>query len=202
MNNFIKANAANFVSAIVLLLSWLAIIFLLKDLFYLSFGLILLAFVFDAIDGYLARTLGIDNKLGRAIDGYIDVVNYLVYPALVFWVFFDLTTIFAIFSIFIFLAAGIFRLARFEVEGIKKKSNKMYYEGLPVFFNPVLILVLLLLSKYLEKATFFILAPIILLLESYLMVLTFKFPKPKNVIPVIVIVLIVSFGFILAQFVS
>src|SRR3989344_1625670 len=152
--DLVRSNVANIVSGVALLFTWLAIIFLLKDRFYFSFGLILLAFIFDALDGYLARKLSLDNQFGRALDGYVDVINYLIYPALAFVTFFKLDNIFSIISIFIFIAAGVFRLARFEVRGIKKDEGKMYYEGLPVFISPVLILLFLIANQALSNQIF------------------------------------------------
>lgn len=194
--DLIQSNTANIVSGIALLFTWLAIIFLLKDRFYFSFGLILLAFVFDALDGYLARKLSLDNPLGRALDGYVDVINYLIYPALAFVIFFKLANFFSIVAIFIFIAAGVFRLARFEVIGIKKDEGKMYYEGLPVFISPILILLLMAANQILSRPIFSWFSIFVLLITSVLMVQTFKFPKPKNVLPILFLVSVLSIVFL------
>lgn len=200
MRNIIRSNVPNIISGIALLFSWLAIVFVIKGLFYASFGFILLAFVFDALDGYLARFLGLDNKFGRALDGYVDVVNYLIYPAIAFFVFFKLTSSLSLISIFVFLAAGVFRLARFEVRGIKKQENKMYYEGLPVFVSPIIILIFLFIYKILDNQMFAIIASAILIVVSFLMVQLFKFPKPKNVSLVLIGAIILSLIFFAKQF--
>lgn len=194
--DLVRSNVANIVSGIALLLTWLAITFLLNDKFYFSYGLVLLAFIFDAMDGYLARKLEIDNRLGRAIDGYVDVINYLIYPAISFVTFFKLDNVISIFSIFIFLAAGVFRLARFEVRGIKKDAEKMYYEGLPVFISPILILLFLFVNQTFAYQLFSWFSILVLLITSVLMVQTFKFPKPKNVLPILLIVIFLSFVFL------
>ncbi len=196
----LRSNLANIVSGIALLFAWLAIIFLLKDEFYFSFGLILLAFVFDSIDGYLARKLATSNQLGTALDGYVDVISYLTYPAISFVTFFKLTNAFSIISIFVFLAAGVFRLARFEVRGIKKLEGKMYYEGLPVFISPVLILIFLLGSKVMNNVLFSWFTTSVLVITSVLMVHTFKFPKPKNVLPILILISVLSFIFLFMGF--
>lgn len=192
-------NIPNIVSGIALLFAWLAIISILKNEFYLSYGLILLAFVFDALDGYLARLLKTENQLGRALDGYVDVINYLIYPAITFFTFFKLNNEFSVLAIFVFLAAGVFRLARFEVRGIKKQEGKMYYEGLPVFFSPIIILLFLITTQFV-RPIFPLFAVSVLLITSLLMIQTFKFPKPKNVLPILLAVLILSFIFFAKQF--
>ena len=45
LKDLIKSNFPNFISGIALLFSWLGIVFVIQDLFYVSFGFILLAFV-------------------------------------------------------------------------------------------------------------------------------------------------------------
>lgn len=196
MKDVIRTNLANVVSAIALLFTWLAIVFLLEDKFFFSFGLILLALVFDALDGYLARKLSIDNLFGRAIDGYVDVINYLVYPALVFLLYFKFTNFFSVISIFVFLAAGIIRLARFEIRGIKKIQGMLYYEGLPVFISPVIIIIFLALNPIMNSLLFFWFFIFILFIVSALMVQTFKFPKPKNILPVLLLILVLACVFL------
>ncbi|KKQ77377.1 MAG: CDP-diacylglycerol/serine O-phosphatidyltransferase [Parcubacteria group bacterium GW2011_GWA1_38_7] len=200
MKDMIRSNVPNIVSGIALLFCWLAIIFVIKGLFYASFGFILLAFVFDALDGYLARSLGLDNKFGRALDGYIDVVNYLVYPAIAFFVFFHLTNFISLLAIFIFFGCGIFRLARFQIRGIKTQENKMYYEGLPVFISPIIILFFLFIYQFSSKGTFTVIASGTLILIGIFMVLLFKFPKPKKVFPILLIATASSFVFFAKQF--
>ena len=199
LNGLIKPNSPNLISAIALLFSWLAIIFVIQNLFYASFGFILLAFVFDALDGYMARKMGLENKLGRALDGYVDVINYLVYPAIAFFIFFGMTSIISQIAIFVFLAAGVFRLARFQIRGIKTQESKMYYEGLPVFISPLIILFFLFIHQLFDKTIFELISSVTLFLVGYLMVLLFKFPKPKNVFPFLFIATALSFAFIAKQ---
>lgn len=200
MKDIIRSNVPNIVSGIALLFCWLAIVFVIKGFFYASFGFILLAFVFDALDGYLARSLGLDNKFGKALDGYVDVLNYLVYPAIAFFVFFGLTSFISQLAIFMFIGCGIFRLARFQMRGIKIQENKMYYEGLPVFVSPLIILFFLFINGLFNKETFTIIASSTLILIGCLMVLLFKFPKPKKVFPVLLIAIASSFVFFAKEF--
>ena len=199
LNGLIKSNSPNLISAIALLFSWLAIIFVIQNLFYASFGFILLAFVFDALDGYVARKMGLENKLGRALDGYVDVLNYLVYPAIAFFIFFGMASIISQIAIFAFLAARVFRLARFQIRGIKTQESKMYYEGLPIFISPLIILFFLFIHQLFDKTIFELISSVTLFLVGYLMVLLFKFPKPKNVFPFLFIATALSFAFIAKQ---
>lgn len=157
--------------------------------------MILIALVFDSLDGYIARFLKTESKFGSSMDGYIDVVNYLIYPSLSFFIYFKMTHIVSLLAIFIFVLCGIYRLARFQISGIKKTNNKMYYEGLPVFVGPFLVLIFLFIFKFVFD-WFYFLSIFLLLITSFLMVQTFKFPKPKNIFFYILLVAFVSLIFI------
>ncbi len=199
MKTKLQENAANIISAIALFFSMLAIFYLLTGNFYFSFASILLALVFDSIDGHIARLLKAESKFGSAVDGYVDVVNYLIYPSLAFFIYFRMTDVVPLVTIFIFVLCGIYRLARFQVNGVKRTNNKMFYEGLPVFVSPFLILIFLLILKYFPD-WFYYFSIFLLVLTSFLMVQSFKFPKPKNVSFYIVLITFLSLVFILKNF--
>ena len=183
----------NVISLMALFLSWMSIVILLSDRFYLSFSVVLIAFIMDALDGYVARRLKKESSFGRQLDGYVDVFIFLIYPALSFYLFFGLRDVVSIIIVFIYIAAGIFRLARFNVTGFLTVKNKEHlsYPGLPVFFNHLTILILLALN-WLPVKYFFPIAYIIILLNSLLMVLKFPFPKPRSIWPFVLLLLLVS----------
>jgi CDP-diacylglycerol---serine O-phosphatidyltransferase len=170
-------NGPNAITLLALLTVWLAIVFLLQGQFYLSFALVLLAFIVDFADGWLARKLGISSDFGRLLDGQVDVFIYLVYPALAFYLFFGLQDIGSIIVIFIFLASGVFRLARFNVLGYVSGFN---YPGLPVVFSHLLVL-LFLIFKLNAVQYFVYISDVLIMLTSILMLSTFPFPKPKKI---------------------
>lgn len=183
----------NIISLVALFLSWVSIVILLNNRFYLSFSVILIAFIMDALDGYIARRLKKESSFGRQLDGYVDVFVFLIYPALSFYLFFGLRDIISIIIVFIYIAAGVLRLARFNVTGFITAQNKEHlsYSGLPVFFNHLTILVLLALN-WLPVKYFVLIAYIIILLNSLLMVLKFPFPKPRSIWPFVLLLLLVS----------
>ncbi len=183
----------NSISLMALFLSWISIVILLNNRFYLSFSLILIAFIMDALDGYIARRLKKESSFGRQLDGYVDVFVFLIYPALSFYLFFGLRDVISIIIVFIYIAAGVLRLARFNVTGFLTVQNKEHlsYSGLPVFFNHLTILILLALN-WLPVKYFVPIAYIVIILNSVLMVLKFPFPKPRSIWPFVLLLLLVS----------
>lgn len=183
----------NIISLVALFLSWISIVILLNNRFYLSFSVILIAFIMDALDGYIARRLKKESSFGRQLDGYVDVFVFLLYPALSFYLFFGLRDVVSIIIVFIYIAAGVLRLARFNVTGFITAQNKEHlsYSGLPVFFNHLTILILLAF-KWLPVKYFVPIAGIIIILNSLLMVLKFPFPKPRSIWPFVLLLLLVS----------
>lgn len=190
----VKANALpNVISFSALFLSWIAITLLLNSRFYLSFSIVLIAFIMDALDGYLARKLKTTSSLGKQLDGFVDVFVFLVYPALSFYLFFGLKSAIAVIIIFIYIAAGVFRLARFNLTGFltTQGSNHLFYTGLPVFINHFTVLLLIALTL-LPVRYFVPLAYIIIILNSLGMILKFPFTKPRIIWPFLFLILLAS----------
>jgi len=192
-NNLEFVNLPNLISFSALLLSWAGIILLLNNQFYFSFSLILIAFILDSLDGVLSRKLKQESNFGRQLDSHVDVFIYLLYPALSFYLFFGLRDPISLIVIFIFLAAGIFRLIRFNIVGYLNLPKKNYraYPGLPVFFNHIPLLIFLLF-RFFQIKYFNLTADVIILLNSFLMVQIFPFPKPKKIFPFIILLLLLS----------
>ncbi len=104
----------NFVSYFTLLFSLSGIYLLLNDQFL--FGALLLwsvCDVFDTLDGFIARKFNMFSPLGADLDSLIDVIAFLIPP---FLIGLQSKNSFLIASAFIFVASGIYRLARFNVE--------------------------------------------------------------------------------------
>jgi len=81
----------------------------------------------------------------------------------------------------VFLAAGIFRLVRFTLQGFAAtEGGARAYSGMPVYFNHLLLLALLALRLY-GVPWFEPLACAALLGAAALMVSTVKVPKPVSV---------------------
>lgn len=190
-------NWPNALSFGALLTAWAAILLLLRGYFYLSFSLALVALVLDAFDGMLARKLHQESEFGRQLDSHVDVFIYLLYPALACYLPLALRGIFPVLAISVFLAAGIFRLVRFTLQGFSSTADgARAYSGLPVYYNHLLLLGLVALKLY-GVPYFDVLAPVLLLAAAALMVSTVKVPKPVSVtaFAALLLAIAVIFGF-------
>jgi CDP-diacylglycerol--serine O-phosphatidyltransferase len=160
--------------------------------------LILLAVIFDSLDGRLARWGGRTSLFGAEFDSLADVVSFGVTPALmVFFLilapredyqwFRELGWLLA----FIYLLCGAVRLARFNVitnpllHRAEAESHKDFV-GLPIpaAAGTVASLVLLLLNltaNAKELRQWALTLPFILILVSFLMVSTIRYPSFKQI---------------------
>lgn len=111
-----------------------------------AFALPVLALVFDALDGWVARK---DSRhqsvLGAELDSLADVVSFGVAPAVLAYTlglrgFWDAT------CLTLFVCAGISRLARFNVTSAALTNvdtgKVRYFEGTPIPTSVVLVLVM------------------------------------------------------------
>ena len=180
------------VSFVALFLAWGGILLLLNGRFYFSFSLILLAFIADFADGYLARRLNLETPVGRHLDSHVDVFVHLIYPALALYVFANLRDPISVGILFVFLACGIFRLARFNVAGyVPRQKGAQAYTGLPVVFSQ-LVLLIVVTWKVLAVPHVAVAANGLILVSAVLMVQRFPFPKPGRILPFVAVLVLLS----------
>lgn len=113
--------------------TWFAIMLCLYGKIYASIALLFIAMLADAFDGILARKYGTERNFGRYLDGFMDVLIYLVSPCLILY-----TSGFSgVLSIFLMLliAAGCVRLSVFNDVGNIEESDGLSYLGMPVFWS-------------------------------------------------------------------
>jgi CDP-diacylglycerol--serine O-phosphatidyltransferase len=112
----------------------------------LGMGLIPLAFIFDALDGRVARWRKSSSTLGRELDSLADVISFGVAPAALAyacgmqggWDWLVLSY---------FVGCGVSRLARYNVtaETLSEGGGKVkYFEGTPIPTSLVLVVLLAL----------------------------------------------------------
>ena len=110
----------------------------------LGMALVPLAFVFDALDGRIARWRKVSSTLGRELDSLADVISFGVAPAALGyacglqggwdWV-----------VLSYFVGCGVSRLARYNVtaETLADGGDKVkYFEGTPIPTSVVIVLLL------------------------------------------------------------
>ncbi len=108
------------------------------------------AVLFDGLDGRIARMTGTSSDFGRELDSLADAITFGVAPAILAWTWgfhlmppvlltdwhIELARLGAIAS-FLFLIAGVSRLARFNITHNPQPSNpgrpgKKYFVGMPI----------------------------------------------------------------------
>lgn len=183
----------DYVSLIALVLSWLAIVLLLKSLFFASLGVAVFALVADMMDGYLARKFGA-SSFGKYIDSFLDVVLYIIYPALYLFSL-GFSDPVSVTVLALFISSGILRLARFTADGFLEEQNQRWYVGMPVFWNLLWLFVLTVLINLLHLQINIFILGIGLVTVSCLMISTIRFPKPgsyKILAPLLLLIAVIS----------
>jgi CDP-diacylglycerol--serine O-phosphatidyltransferase len=132
----------------------------------------------DALDGLLARRYQWESDLGRQLDSLCDAVTYLVAPAIGLRAL-GARGLWASFAMLVMIAAGLLRLARFNLTGNVPVALGSGYLGLPSYYAHFafagLVAVHALWPRLFEPVLFAVLLPM-----SVLFVSRRRFPKPKN----------------------
>ncbi len=103
-------------------------------------ALVVLAAVFDALDGTLARRGAADSAFGGNLDSLADLVSFGVVPAMaLYWGPFEGSPVIGAVMCLAFVLCGAWRLARFPL--VKSSDG---FVGLPIPVAGVLVMVLLL----------------------------------------------------------
>jgi len=108
-----------------------AIISVFQEKFFYAALAILLASVFDVLDGKVARLSGATSKFGVQYDSLADLVSFGVAPALLAfsWALRPYGR-FGWLAAFLFVVCGALRLARFNVQS--SSGEVKYFKGLPI----------------------------------------------------------------------
>lgn len=108
-----------------------AIISVFQEKFFYAAVAILLACVFDILDGKVARLSGATSKFGVQYDSLADLVSFGIAPALLAfsWALRPYGK-FGWLAAFVFVACGALRLARFNVQS--SSGEVKYFKGLPI----------------------------------------------------------------------
>lgn len=137
------------------------------------------SFVFDSLDGVIARKLKKVTDFGRQIDSFMDAMIYLVFPGYFVLIFMNAYLPLTLFCVGLVLAFGIFRLIRFnEIGFVQNKKGQISYPGLGTAYVFPVIVSLYLINRLLDyRIIYFI--PIILITMSLAMVSEVPVRKPR-----------------------
>jgi CDP-diacylglycerol---serine O-phosphatidyltransferase len=147
--------------------------------------LIVLAGLFDALDGFMARLANATSDFGVELDSISDVVSFGVAPGFLIYTFaLNELAIAGILLSALPPLCGAIRLARYNVES--KFGETTYFKGLPIPVQAVMLSAFYLtfmnrmdIFEGLNQGVISVLIPVVILL-SFLMVSTIPFDKiPK-----------------------
>ncbi len=142
--------------------------------------LILVALIFDGLDGRVARFTGTTSKFGVEFDSLADIVSFGVAPAILLYIYMGYS--FGKIGIVVsglFVVLGAVRLARFNVStGV---SDPSVFIGLPIPSAAVAVVIWVLMDIYYEiPAWFDIVLLVIAFCVSLLMVSNIRYPSFKS----------------------
>lgn len=131
-----KKNIPNIITSLNLLLGWTSIYFAYLGEIDWAVSVILLASLFDYLDGFTARKFNVQSALGAQLDSFADLITFGIAPAIIIYNVTSISITFKdnILDIFLFVILGLvplfgaIRLAKFNT--IKEKS--IVFIGLPI----------------------------------------------------------------------
>ena len=154
----------------------LAIIMAFYQNSILSALFLILAVVFDAIDGPLARRFPSPSKdvFGETMDSLADAISFGIAPAIIIFELFN-TPLMIIASILL-LCCGILRLSRYNTIITEQEGPTKTFIGLPIPVSSFMLS--LLLFSQINQASLILL---IMSVIAILMISTLEYPKIKNI---------------------
>ncbi|MBF0359917.1 MAG: CDP-diacylglycerol--serine O-phosphatidyltransferase [Oligoflexia bacterium] len=157
-----------------------SIMLALKGEPYKASMFLLLAVLFDSVDGRVARLTGTESPFGEQFDSMSDVISFGVAPALLFYQRFltDLDRIGMVIT-FLFILSGAMRLARFNAN--IDRISVDFFQGLPIPLGALALVGYTLLSlelKWLVGLKF--VAVTYMLFYAILMISNIPFPAFKK----------------------
>lgn len=156
----------------------IAIILAINAYFALSSWMIIIAVLFDGVDGKIARWTGCETEFGVHLDSLADLVSSGMAPMILIYqiTFKQLPWIYTCICL-IFIFAGTYRLARFNV--LQKGDRSHGYIGLPIPVAGMCVATFYLFAETLLMKIDPITATLLLLFLSTLMVSTVPYAWPK-----------------------
>jgi len=111
---------------------------------YFACGMVLIALIFDVLDGRIARWRQMSSVLGRELDSLADIISFGVAPAVIGYGC-GMQGLYDRIVLTFFVACGVSRLARYNVtaEALSGDEGKVkYFEGTPIPTSLLLVIIL------------------------------------------------------------
>ncbi len=171
-------------SLLSLFAGFLAVLQIFEGHFTKAVFLIMASVILDGLDGTVARLTKTESNFGVQLDSLVDAVafgvstSYLIYK----WGFTSEFNQFGIVIAFIFMSAGIIRLARFNVIKEAHVMPSDIFIGLPIPIGSISIASIVLYFKEpLKSPEWIIVFSIFVILISFLMISNVKYKTFKKI---------------------
>jgi CDP-diacylglycerol---serine O-phosphatidyltransferase len=155
---------------------FLAISYIINGDYRNAVILIFIAIMLDAVDGRVARILGVSNELGKELDSLADIVSFGVVPAfLAAHTYFDDFGTYGVIMAGLFPLFGAYRLARFNITA--PTESLKHFKGIPITLAGGIVTFLVMFANRIPVLIFLI----IFFALAIMMVSTIKIPSFKKV---------------------
>lgn len=188
----VKLNRVDLITLSSVLTTFVSMAYAMEGYLYFSMALLFIAMTADAVDGILARKWGLEREFGRYLDGFMDVIIYLVVPSIIMlqWGFNGFWSIF----ILLMIACGCIRLSVFNQVGnleekeesrvsivsSETKSKKLSYMGMPVFWSVFILAFAMMIEGIVGTAMAYIVLALAITIFSFYMVVDKPFFKFRS----------------------
>jgi len=151
-----------------------------KGHFILASWLVLLALIFDGLDGRVARMTNTTSQFGVEFDSLADIISFGIAPAMLLYFFVGQNYgRFGILVSALYVIFGAIRLARFNISTAKTDPN--IFIGLPIPTAAVFVSMWILLFNKYTLQNYSIVLLFLALGVAVLMVSNFRYPSFKKV---------------------
>lgn len=169
-----------------LFLGYLAVVQILKANYITASYMVMFGVVMDAMDGTIARLTKTESGFGMQLDSLVDAVTFGLVPGIMIyqWGFQGLGLQFGQIVGFIFLSAGVIRLARFNVYQEANAFPSNIFIGLPIPLAALSVLsVVLIVETPLQQNNHALWFAAYVLVIAFLMVSNIKYRTLKRLKP-------------------
>ena len=176
--------------------------FALDSKFELSIIAIIVAAVFDGLDGRIARLIKGTSKVGKELDSLTDVISFGVAPAFImyFWLLNNLGK-FGWLLCLIYVVCVTLRLARFNIHSnVEPSWRDNFFEGVPSPAGGILVLMPLIFSLSelnVFNVNYNLIVPIFFITTSFLLISKFPTYSLKRIIIPRSMTIFLLFGIVL-----
>ena len=152
--------------------------------YWVGCGLLFIAMLGDALDGWLARAWGLTSEFGCYLDSFMDTFMYLVVPALLLYQW-GMQGVHGV-PLVLMMGCGAIRLSVFnQIGNISNEQGQRAYLGMPVFWSPFIVAGVLFLDIGLPTSVVRLIADLAITLFSLCMLWHrpfFKFSSLRQMI--------------------